>query len=89
MPAIETAQSHGERRRARYCETAAILWDERVLLLFKETGVGDYAPSGASLEEAPDDAPDHRHRVVDDQPAARQPWPQTLSLRTECGEGFA
>ncbi len=39
-------------------EIAAILWDERVLFLFKDTGVGDYAPSGASLEEVPDDAPE-------------------------------
>jgi len=58
MASIETAQSHGERRRARYREIAAILWDERVLFLFRETGVGDYAPSGASLEEVPDDAPE-------------------------------
>ena len=58
MPSTDTAQSQGERRRARYREIAAILWDERVLFLFKETGIGDYAPSGASLDEVPDDAPE-------------------------------
>ena len=54
----ETARPRGERRRERYREIAAILWDERVLFLFKGTGVDDYAPSGSSFEEIPDDAPE-------------------------------
>ena len=58
MSSAETARSRGDRRRERYREIASILWDERVLFLFKDTGVGDYDADGASLEEVPDDAPE-------------------------------
>ena len=56
MSATETAS--GERRRERYREIASILWDERVLFLFKDTGVDEYAPSGSSFDEVSDDAPE-------------------------------
>ena len=35
-----------------------MLWDERILFLFKDTGVEEYAPSGASVAEVADDAPE-------------------------------
>jgi len=52
----------GARRRERYREIASILWDERVLFLFKDTGVGEHAPRGASLAEISDDAPELQGR---------------------------
>ena len=69
VAAAETTQSHGERRRERYREIASILWDERVLFLFKDTGVGEYAPSGASL----DGDPRRRPRARGSPGAARGP----------------
>ena len=45
------------RRVNRYREIASILRDERVLFLLKDMGMGDYLPLGASLDEAPDEAP--------------------------------
>jgi ubiquinone biosynthesis protein len=47
-----------EPRGERYREIASILWDERVLFLFKDTGVDEYAPSGSSFDEVPDNAPE-------------------------------
>ncbi len=58
VPPAETTQSRGERRRERYREIASILWDERVLFLLKDMGMGDYAPVGASFTELSDDAPE-------------------------------
>ena len=58
MTPTASAQSSRERRAARYREIAFILWDERVLFLFKDLGMGDHAPSEASLAEVPDDAPE-------------------------------
>jgi ubiquinone biosynthesis protein len=52
------AQSRRDQRVERYREIASILWDERVLFLLKDMGMGDYAPSGASFSEVSDDAPE-------------------------------
>ncbi len=62
MSSAESVTSVGTRRRERYREIASILWDERVLFLFKDTGVGDYAPSGATLDEVADDDPEQQGR---------------------------
>ena len=58
MAVRRVAQTVGTSRGERYREIATILWDERVLFLFKDTGAGEYAPPGASLDEIPDDAPE-------------------------------
>ena len=47
-----------ERRAARYREIASVLWDERVLFLFRDVGMGDHAPADASLADVPDEAPE-------------------------------
>jgi ubiquinone biosynthesis protein len=53
-----STDSRRDQRAERYREIAAVLWDERILSLFKDTEVHDYAPDGASLEEVTDDAPE-------------------------------
>jgi ubiquinone biosynthesis protein len=40
--------SRGARRRARYREIAAVLWDERVINLFKGSGLDEHAPPQAT-----------------------------------------
>jgi ubiquinone biosynthesis protein len=52
------APSQRDLRGQRYREIASILWDERVLFLLKDMGMGDYAPTGASFTELSDDAPE-------------------------------
>ena len=53
-----SVRSRRDQRTQRYREIASILWDERILSLFKDTEVREYAPDGASLEEVADDAPE-------------------------------
>ena len=53
-----SVRSRRDQRTQRYREIASILWDERVLSLFRDTEVPDYAPDGATLEEVADDAPE-------------------------------
>jgi ubiquinone biosynthesis protein len=53
-----SARTRREQRTERYREIAAILSDERILSLLKDTEVREYAPDGASLEEVADDAPE-------------------------------
>ena len=47
----EKALSRGARRRARYREIAAVLWDERVLNVFKGAGLDEHAPPEAARRE--------------------------------------
>ena len=49
--------SERSRHFQRYREIASVLWDERVLFLLKDMGMGDYFPRGASDSGDPDDAP--------------------------------
>jgi ubiquinone biosynthesis protein len=53
-----STRSRRDQRAERYREIASILWDERILSLFKDTEVRDYAPDGASFEQVADDAPE-------------------------------
>ena len=53
-----SVRSRRDQRTQRYREIASILWDERVLSLFRDTEVPNYAPDGATLEEVADDAPE-------------------------------
>ena len=45
------ALSRGARRRARYREIAAVLWEERVLNVFKGAGLDEHAPPEAARRE--------------------------------------
>ena len=47
----KAALSRGARRRARYREIAAVLWDERVLNVFKGAGLDEHAPPEAARRE--------------------------------------
>jgi len=58
MAAHAKPDSSHDRRAARYREIASILWDERVLFLFRDLGMGAHAPGEASLAETSDDAPE-------------------------------
>jgi ubiquinone biosynthesis protein len=52
------ARSRRDQRAERYREIASVLWDERILSLFKDTEVREYAPDGASFDQVADDAPE-------------------------------
>ena len=46
-------KSRGARRRARYREIAAVLWEERLFDLFRGTGLEDDLPGGTAAELTP------------------------------------
>jgi len=46
-------KNRSARRRTRYREIAAVLWEERLFDLFKGTGLEDDLPGGLTAEQTP------------------------------------
>ena len=49
----QNRMSRGARRRARYREIVAVLWEERLFDLFRGVGLEEHLPTGTAGEETP------------------------------------